>query len=198
LRDFAIRWWKPRKSNRSAPAASGTMLVCSGARARPERHNDRRHRLAGRLGLPAGGAGDDEVVCLADHYSRPPPLAPPGLVEALRGGRLRAAARAASAAGARFQRGHDPGLEDARPKPAPRQLQQPPIPDPALDPSAKGVVIDLVETAFDVGVEHPPPPAPGERPADRLPGHGGPTAGAETDTGCSAASGSIGSLVSRT
>jgi hypothetical protein len=39
--------------------------------AQPENVEDRRHLLAGLLGLRFGGAEDDEVVCVSDQHSQP-------------------------------------------------------------------------------------------------------------------------------
>ena len=49
--------------------------------AQPERVQDRRRQLAGRVGLLAAGAQDDQVVCVSDQHSQPPPLGRPRLVE---------------------------------------------------------------------------------------------------------------------
>ena len=77
--------------------------------------------------------------------------------------------RLAILAGSRLDRGHDPALEHPRPQPTPQQLQHPPVAHPPLDLSEQRVVIDLVKTALDVGVEHPRL-APVDRRPDRLQG----------------------------
>ena len=56
-----------------------------GRKPQPQLGQDRRHQLAGRLGLPAGGAEDDQVICVADQHSQPPPVGLTGLIEDMQG-----------------------------------------------------------------------------------------------------------------
>ena len=50
---------------------------------------------------------------------------------------------------------YDASFDDPGPQPTSQQLQHRPVRDPALDQGHECVLVDLVETAFDVGVEHP-------------------------------------------
>jgi hypothetical protein len=56
-----------------------------GVQSQPERGQDRRRQLAGRVGLLAGGADDDQVVGVSDQHSQPPPAAVPCPVEDMQG-----------------------------------------------------------------------------------------------------------------
>jgi hypothetical protein len=49
--------------------------------AQPERVQDRRHQLAGLLGLLAGGAQDHQVICVLHQHSEALPASLPRLIE---------------------------------------------------------------------------------------------------------------------
>jgi len=59
-----MRWWKPRKSSPSAPFGELRDPGLLGIQPQPEHVQDRRHQLTGLLGLLAGGAENDEVICI--------------------------------------------------------------------------------------------------------------------------------------
>ena len=57
-----------------------------GVQTQPEGVQDRRRLLAGLLGLLAGSAQDDQVVCVSDQHSQPPlSAAGPCFVEHVQG-----------------------------------------------------------------------------------------------------------------
>jgi hypothetical protein len=47
----------------------------------PESVQDRRHQLAGLLGLLAGGAQDHQVICVLHQHPEPLPAACPCFIE---------------------------------------------------------------------------------------------------------------------
>jgi hypothetical protein len=57
--------------------------------------------------------------------------------------------------GPRLGVGGQPALEHPGPQPTPQQLQHRTVNYPANDLTHEGVMVDLVEARFDVGVEHP-------------------------------------------
>ena len=52
-----------------------------GMQPQPERPKDRRRQFAGLDGLLLGGAQDDQIICVPDQHSQPPPLGRPRLIE---------------------------------------------------------------------------------------------------------------------
>ena len=56
-----------------------------GMQSQPERVQDRRHQLAGLFGLLAGGAKDDQVICVLHQHSQPLPARLPRLIERVQG-----------------------------------------------------------------------------------------------------------------
>jgi site-specific DNA recombinase len=92
--------------------------------------------------------GDDDKITI--RHSIPTPVGPDDPGYLLRGSSHRRPLR-----GARLDGGHDPALEHPRPKPTTQQLQHPPIGHPPLDLSDQRRMRNLVETAFDVGIERP-------------------------------------------
>ena len=121
----------------------------------PERGQDLPHQPAGLFGPCLRRAEDDEVVGIPHQHPEPPPVALPGLIEDVQRdvGEQRGDRR--TLRGARHRVGDHPALEHSRPQPASQQLQHRPVRHPAGHLGHQGVVIDLVEAGFDVGVEHP-------------------------------------------
>ena len=52
-----------------------------GVQAQPESVQDHRHQLTGLLGLLAGGAQRDEVICVLHQHPQPLPATLPRLIE---------------------------------------------------------------------------------------------------------------------
>ena len=69
----------------SAPLARCAILVFSGCNRNPSFVQDRRHQLAGLLGLLAGGAQDHQVIRVLHQHPQPLPAALPRLIEHVQG-----------------------------------------------------------------------------------------------------------------
>ena len=152
-----------------------------GMQPQPERDQDFGHTLSGLFGFGLCGTEHDKVVGVPDQHPETPSVALPDLIEDVqrdvgeqwRDGRtLRGAGVAA---------GHYPTLEHPRSKPASQQLQHRPVRHPSGHLDHQGIVIDLVEARFDVGVEHPLAAPIGLDP-DHLDGIMGRTFRSETET----------------
>ena len=145
-----MRWWKPRKSNPSAPLVGGsTILVFSGCKRSPRSARTVRRQLAGPLRPVRGwrtGRRSRRSICtsIPNRLSRRRPR----LIEHVQSdvGQQRRDRRALRGARPRF--GDDPALEDPRPQPTPQQLHHPPVDHPPLDLGDQRVVVDLVEAAL--------------------------------------------------
>jgi len=72
LQDSSMRWWKPRKSNPSAPLARCTIRVFSGCRRNPRVSRTAAACSRACSACSREAAQDDQVVCVSDQHSQPP------------------------------------------------------------------------------------------------------------------------------
>ncbi len=126
-----------------------------GMQPQPERFQGRPNQRACLLGTFTGRAQDNNIIGIADQHPQEASVASPFLVEDVehhvgQEGRDRRALR-----GTGFRTGNETPLDESRPKPRSQQFQHVPIRHPPLDLSDQGVVINIVETRFDINIQHP-------------------------------------------